>query len=98
MISGRPSTPWKCVVLVPFEHTIEFARDIATAQTGAESVRQMYKNVISKDHTFYPMIAEISGPPEVIAEYAKTVAPPEPPPPVQLVLPLPEPPDGPRAA
>lgn len=101
---------WKCVIMVPHVHVIEYARDLETAQKGAESLRANYREVkgamadplplkegSGQDQmTYYPVIVEISGPSEPITEHAKAVAPKE------AVVPTltlePEPPSGPAAA
>lgn len=40
-MSGR----WRCVIMVPFAHTIEYARDLETAIAGAENLRALNRDV-----------------------------------------------------
>lgn len=87
---------WRCVILVPQEHVIEYARDVPTAQAGAEAIRARSPTVKSGSHVYYPSVAEISGPPIPIEAYADMVRPKEPAVP-ELTL-KPEPPSGPSAA
>jgi hypothetical protein len=88
---------WKVIIAVPQVFDIDFARDVETAQRGAESVRSRFRNVDAAGQLFYPMILAVTGPPEVIEEYRQRVEPKELEP-VQLRLPLDEPDDHPPAA
>ena len=89
---------WRTVIMVPHEYVIEYARDVPTAQAGAEAIRAKFPNVVSATGmTYYPKILECSGPPEIVEEYIKSVAPKTPPTP-ELTVDRPEPPSEPPAA
>ena len=95
---------WKCVISVPTEYVIEFATTLEQAQAGAENIRAKFPTLERLGHTFYPWIMQISGPSDLIDAFEKKAAAElqerlKAKAPVQLELPLGDPPnDTPPAA
>lgn len=88
---------WRCVVMVPHEYVIDYARDVPTAQAGAESIRSKFQNVVVGEETYYPKIMGVYGPKIPIEVYADQVGPKKPPTP-QLTVDREPPNDQPPAA
>lgn len=68
---------WRCVVLVPMAHDIEYATTLDQAVEGAKRIRDWYKPVPEAGSTtgqIEPKIVVILGPTEDVERYAAVKA------------------------